>query len=348
MGDLFDFLAPDSRFDLLVHYLYPASEPHPWQGDFTEKHPHLFSRRFLGLDWHLLRLVMQEKHSHFLFTQWNETSSELAILLAILFRRSYSMLNDMPDPQKQRNLVKATSRSFLLSVFFRCCRFTLGTGMPALAALERLGCPERKLVNFPCFLNLDRFPARKGMIHPPGQPLVFFSSGRLVKQKGYDLALSALAHVFQQCPESFRYILAGVGAEQESLRKQAKALGIGAQVHFLGWLEPETLQQQYDQADIFLHPARFEPFGVSILEAMASGMVVIGSDATAAVADRINDGENGFVHEVGSEQSLIAKLQYVVQHREQLDPVCRAARKTAEEWPLSRAALILQDCLAEE
>jgi glycosyltransferase involved in cell wall biosynthesis len=72
-----------------------------------------------------------------------------------------------------------------------------------------------------------------------------------------------------------------------------------------------------------------------VLEAMASGMVVVGSSATAAVADRIVDGVNGLVHEPGDVAELAEKLA-------RIDfAMGLAARRTAEAWPLTRAREIL-------
>src|SRR5439155_13810742 len=128
------------------------------------------------------------------------------------------------------------------------------------------------------------------------QPILFGSCGRLHHDKGYDLSLRALADAFHGRPTGFRYQLAGTGPEISALKQLAQSLGIANQVDFLGWLRPEDLPQFYRSIDVFVHPARTEPFGVSVLEAMASGAIVIASDQTSAAVDRIVTGENGFLH----------------------------------------------------
>ena len=220
----------------------------------------------------------------------------------------------------------------------------LGTGTPALDALRTLGAPPERLVNFPYFIDTDAYvPAA----HRAGPELTFVSSGRLHPDKGYDIALRALAEAYRGAATTFRYRIAGVGPHRDELAKLARELGIADRVDFLGWVEPAELIRVLAEADVLLHPARCEPYGVAVVEGLASGLVVIGSDATAAMLDRIRPGVNGLVHRSGDATSLAREIVRVRDDAVLRTRLAAGARAEAEAWPLARAITIVRSLCGE-
>jgi starch synthase len=106
------------------------------------------------------------------------------------------------------------------------------------------------------------------------------------------------------------------------------------------------MRELYSEADVLLHPARCEPYGVVVLEAMASGLTVIASDATAAAVDRIEGGVNGFLHISDDGDDLALRIRDIADRPDRLAGIGAAARKTADAWPSSRAVRIIRE-LAE-
>jgi glycosyltransferase involved in cell wall biosynthesis len=220
----------------------------------------------------------------------------------------------------------------------------LGTGKVAVSALSKMGCPLSKLLDFPYFVDLDKFS-----FSPRSEArrrVVFGSVARLHRCKGCDLALQAFANVAADRSIDFRYRIAGTGPEADSLRTLSAKLGISDRVEFLGWLNPDQLLAFYSSIDFLLHPARTEPFGVSILEAMASGAIVIASDQTAAAVDRVSDGVNGFLHASGNVNSLAACISNALRlGSDEKTSIRVRARQTAESWPTSRGVHIISELL---
>ena len=101
--------------------------------------------------------------------------------------------------------------------------------------------------------------------------------GRLVYEKGLQLALDALPGVLRQV-ENVRYLLAGSGTHEEELKAQAERLGLSDHGHFLGWIGDDVLHSLYRIADLCVVPSIYEPFGLVALEAMASGCPCIVAD----------------------------------------------------------------------
>lgn len=123
-------------------------------------------------------------------------------------------------------------------------------------------------------IDLARFDASKRELATPN-PLVVLCLGRLTEQKNPALALRVVAGMGADAP-AFELWFAGQGEQEAALRAQAQALGIGNRVRFLGFRRdvPELLAR----ADVFLSTAKWEGFGLSVVEAMASGLPVLVPD----------------------------------------------------------------------
>jgi glycogen synthase len=101
--------------------------------------------------------------------------------------------------------------------------------------------------------------------------------GRLVYEKGFQLALEAMPEVIAAVPGT-RFLVAGSGTHEEELKKQARKLGLMEHGTFLGWIGDDVLHTLYGIADLTVVPSIYEPFGLVALEAMASGCPCIVAD----------------------------------------------------------------------
>jgi glycogen synthase len=110
----------------------------------------------------------------------------------------------------------------------------------------------------------------------PHEKLVLFV-GRLVYEKGFQLALEALPSVIEQV-EDVRFLVAGSGTHEAELKAQAARLGLSDHGSFLGWIGDDVLHSLYRIAELCVVPSIYEPFGLVALEAMASGCPCIVAD----------------------------------------------------------------------
>ncbi len=101
--------------------------------------------------------------------------------------------------------------------------------------------------------------------------------GRLVYEKGFQLALEALPGLIERVG-NVRFIIAGSGTHEAELRQQAHELGLDPHGTFLGWIGDDVLHSLYRIADLTVVPSIYEPFGLVALEAMASGCPCLVSD----------------------------------------------------------------------
>ncbi|MEA2209558.1 MAG: glycogen synthase [Solirubrobacteraceae bacterium] len=110
----------------------------------------------------------------------------------------------------------------------------------------------------------------------PHEKLVLFV-GRLVYEKGFQLALDALPGVVERVA-NVRFLVAGSGTHEAELKQQAERLGLSKHGGFLGWIGDDVLHSLYRIADLCVVPSIYEPFGLVALEAMASGCPCIVAD----------------------------------------------------------------------
>ena len=132
--------------------------------------------------------------------------------------------------------------------------------------------------------------------------------GRLVFEKGFHLALDALAPLARR-NGNLRFVVAGTGNAEAELKRQAEELGLARYGSFLGWVGDDMLHSLYRVADLCIVPSIYEPFGIVALEAMASGCLCVVADT-------------GGLREVGPDDPLAVgnQAERVI---DETDPVAR-------------------------
>jgi len=98
--------------------------------------------------------------------------------------------------------------------------------------------------------------------------------GRITYQKGPDYFVEAAAKVLQRGPD-VRCVMAGSGDLMNHVVRRVAQLGIADRFHFTGFLKGGEVQRMFRLSDVYVMPSVSEPFGISPLEAMRSGVPVI-------------------------------------------------------------------------
>lgn len=110
------------------------------------------------------------------------------------------------------------------------------------------------------------------------QGRIILALGRLARNKGYDLLIRAMAPVFARVPDA--KLLLAIGSTQlnpdeqaqlSALQRLATELGIADRILFHDYLPDDALADYYRAADVFALSSRYEPFGMTAIEAMACG-----------------------------------------------------------------------------
>ncbi len=123
---------------------------------------------------------------------------------------------------------------------------------------------------------IDGLQALRREFAAPHEKLVLLV-GRLVYEKGFQLALDALPGAIAKVG-NVRFLVAGSGTHEAELKAQSERLGLAEHGTFLGWIGDDVLHSLYRIADLCVIPSIYEPFGLVALEAMASGCPCIVAD----------------------------------------------------------------------
>jgi glycosyltransferase involved in cell wall biosynthesis len=143
--------------------------------------------------------------------------------------------------------------------------------------------------------------------------LDFVFLGRLVSDKGADMAIDAIAALKRDGYLKHLTII-GDGEDKNMLVERVKAQGLNEQVNFTGSLNGKELMEKISEHKYMLIPSRWkEPFGVVALEGLACGCVPIVSDG-GGLPDAI--GEAGLVFKRGDLDDLVCKMKLVIEDSE--------------------------------
>jgi glycogen(starch) synthase len=154
--------------------------------------------------------------------------------------------------------------------------------------------------------DLDELRAR---FAAPDERLVLLV-GRLVYEKGFQIALDALPHVIRRTGR-VRFLVAGSGTHEAELRKQAARLRLMRHGRFEGWIGDDLLHSLYRIADLCVVPSIYEPFGLVALEAMASGCACIVAD-TGGLREVVPNADVGLRFRSRDPRALAAMMQRVL------------------------------------
>ncbi len=162
---------------------------------------------------------------------------------------------------------------------------------------------------------------------PAGGPLVFV--GKLQRTKGVRELLEAFARARQAFPDA-RLVLAGDGPDRPWLERRAKELALNGSLRLLGPVTHADVPELLRSASLVCLPSRHEPYGMAVLEAMASARAVLACD-TAGPRELVRDGDGGRLVAPGDERALANALVELLRDPARLAGMGAFNRKRVEE-----------------
>jgi N-acetyl-alpha-D-glucosaminyl L-malate synthase BshA len=218
--------------------------------------------------------------------------------------------------------------------FFEITRFGIerSQGVTAVSEfLRRMTVEEFEVKSpieaIPNFVDLSLYAPRahrdrSAVVAPGDKVLLHVSNFRPVKR------VLDVVRIFERVQAEVPSVLlmAGEGPERASAQALARRLGLQERVRFMG--RQDHIEDILSMADVFLLPSELESFGLSALEAMASGVPVVGSDA-GGLPEVVKHTETGFLLPVGDVEGMAARTLEILKDEEHQRCLGQAGRRRA-------------------
>lgn len=136
---------------------------------------------------------------------------------------------------------------------------------------------------------------------------VLITVSRLVPKNGVGDIIAALPLL----PSNICLVICGDGPLRKKLQRQTRLLGVESRVHFAGFIQHDDIASFLKAGDVFIRPSLSEGLGSAFLEAMAAGIVVIGTPV-GGITDFLIDGQNGFYCQPNNPASIAKAVERVL------------------------------------
>ena len=156
--------------------------------------------------------------------------------------------------------------------------------------------------------------------------IMLITTSRLVIKN----AVADVVHALQYLPENVKFIILGQGYEEQNLRKLVNELKLESRVIFLGYIPHAEMPKYLQISDVFIRPSLSEGLGNSFLEAMASGIPVIGTNV-GGIPDFLKDGETGLFCEINNPKSIAQKVEKLIKDPESRQYIVKNAKDMVEK-----------------
>lgn len=212
------------------------------------------------------------------------TPHSLGLWKRQLMERDYP--HDVARFEEKYNFTQRINEETLL---YRSCAAVIATTPAQVDVIVNdYGAPAERVHMIPPGYDDNRFfpvsvASRNSLRRRLGyEGKVVLAIGRLARNKGYDLLVDAFSIVAPRIPDAVLHLAVGGtrlnAAEKEilaDLKKRVRRYKLGSRVKFDGYVSDRDLANHYRAADVFVLSSRYEPFGMTAIEAMACGMPTV-------------------------------------------------------------------------
>lgn len=191
------------------------------------------------------------------------------------------------------------------------------------------GLSKDRIFHIPNMIDMSLQP--KNTPKPASTIPTIGAMGRLVKKKGFDVFIRALA-LMKKRDIAFKAVIAGSGPEEDNLKSLAVKLGVLDSIEFCGWVEKK--EKFFKEIDVFCLPSHHEPFGIILLEAFLFGKAVV-STASEGPSQIIQHEVDGILTELNSAEALASGLTQLIEYPDYADKLAsNGYKKIASDYAM--------------
>jgi glycosyltransferase involved in cell wall biosynthesis len=200
--------------------------------------------------------------------------------------------------------------------------------------LVRRGIAANRVDVVLCGLDHDRYRMLSGVARAETPTVIHL--GRLRKYKAVDVVLKSFVRVRREVANA-QLVVVGDGPELAALKRLAQRLGLGEAVSFTGHVRGDAVVEWLNRAHVCVNASPKEGWGLTVVEANACGVPVVGSDRPG-LRDSIRDGETGFLVPYGNVDAFAEKTVALLSDRALWQRTSAAALEWASTLTWERTA----------
>jgi glycosyltransferase involved in cell wall biosynthesis len=236
---------------------------------------------------------------------------------------------------------------FMIPRVYRNCRF-VAISPSTKDDLVRRGIQEKNVDVVYCGLDHGRYRIIDGLTRYDTPTIVHF--GRVRKYKAIDVVIKAFARIRKKLPNA-KLVIIGDGPELTNLKSVSARLELDDAIEFTGRIETDKMVETLNRSHLFMNASPKEGWGLTVVEANACGVPVVGSDRPG-LRDSILHKKTGFLVEYGDVEGFAARALELLTDGELWERMSRAGLEWARSMTWERTGqemerLFLRDGLSQ-
>jgi 1,2-diacylglycerol 3-alpha-glucosyltransferase len=263
---------------------------------------------------------------------YHTLASEFAVYFSFKSNMNIQKLKKKNNKYKiRKNLIWSLTINF-----YNMCDLVTVPSLSMINELKKhkIKCPVKYISNG---LNLVNFKPKK--TYETGQVKIAHV-GRLGYEKNVDVIIKSLSYVIKKYPYLILTIV-GDGPAKKDLEKLVKKLNMEKNIKFTGYKNRINLPEIYSSHDIFVTASTMETQGLVILEAMASGLPIIGVKKYA-IPDIVIHNKNGFLAEPGNSKKISEYIIKLIEDKKLQERFGKKSLEISREHDLSKIIIEME------
>ena len=241
----------------------------------------------------IIAFLLKNKFDLIFLTNYRYATEMLAYILVKVLKTPYCIEIDGGLIKKESKLIYGLKKWLLNGA--------IAYFSPAKSADDlfiHYGVDSSKLVRYPfTSINEGYIIAQEDLLKKlndrANKPLTFLYVGRIIPEKGVDFLVKAYNEFCLTSKEATKLILIGNAPNKLFYSQLIESINDSTEIR--DFVSSKELIQVYDEADVFVFPSLYDPWGLVINEAMARGLVILSSNKVVSSVELIEEAENGYL-----------------------------------------------------
>jgi glycosyltransferase involved in cell wall biosynthesis len=266
------------------------------------------------------------------------------IFIAKIFKKKIFIRDEANHFSKKRSYLNKVFNYFFYKFIDNFIDVYLAIGSQNKKYYLDNNIENKKIVIVPYTVDNNFFNKKKKFKN--NKKLTYIFAAKLIKKKGANILLEAINILNHNKKFNYNseFLIIGDGYMKYSLHDYAKINNL-KNVKFIPFQNQKQLSEFYQKSDVFIIPSLFEPWGLTVNEAMAAENAIISSSAVASSYDLISNNVNGYRFKNGDSKDLANKILKIFKNRKRIKKYQSNSLKIISKWNFNQCFLGIQKAI---